>query len=150
MDHSILALTSCEVALFPHDAITAVTEQYPHLTRLLWLLTLLDSAIQRQWIFCLGRLSAEARAAHLFCELGVRLAVAGVGEINNYRLPLTQQDLADALGLSSVHANRVIQSLRKKGLLTWQMNKITLPDLAGARAFGEFDLRYLHLVKEPR
>jgi CRP-like cAMP-binding protein len=150
MDHSIVALTPCEVAIYPHEAIRAVTEQFPHLTRLLWLLTLLDSALQREWIFCLGRLSAEARAAHLFCELGIRLDVAGLGSANDYRLPLTQQDLADALGLSSVHANRVIQSLRKKRLLTWQMNRVTLPDPAALREMGEFDAHYLHLHKEPR
>lgn len=150
MDHSIVALTPCEVAIYSHETIKLITEKYPHLTRLLWLLTLLDSALQRQWIFCIGRLSAEARAAHLFCELGVRLAIAGVGFENDYRLPLTQQDLADALGLSSVHSNRVIQSLRKKGLLTWQMNRVTLPNLAAAKSLGEFDERYLHLLKEPR
>lgn len=150
MDHSVLALTGCQVAIYPHDAITRFTEEFPHLTRLLWLLTLLDSAIQREWIICLGRLSAEARAAHLFCELGVRLAAVGLGEADNYRLPLTQQDLADMLGLSSVHANRVVQSLRKKGLLSWQSNKVTLPNLAAAKALGEFDERYLHLVRESR
>jgi CRP-like cAMP-binding protein len=74
----------------------------------------------------------------------------GLGEADNYRLPLTQQDLADMLGLSSVHANRVVQSLRKKSLLSWQANKVTLPNLAAAKALGEFDERYLHLVREPR
>jgi CRP-like cAMP-binding protein len=150
MDHSVLALTPCTLAAYPHENISAITEQYPHLTRLLWLLTLLDGALQRQWIICLGRLSGEARAAHLFCELGVRLAAIGLGAQDRYALPLTQQDLADALGLSLVHANRVVQSLRKQNLLIWQGNEVILPDLDGARTLGEFDERYLHMLKEPR
>lgn len=150
MDHSVLALTDCKVALLPHPVLKELTENYPHLTRLLWLLTLLDSALHREWIMCLGRLSAAARAAHLFCELGMRLAAVGLGRPDNYRLPLTQQNLADALGVSSVHANRVIQTLRSEGLLVWQSEQVTLPDLQRLRALGEFDERYLHLVKEPR
>jgi CRP-like cAMP-binding protein len=150
MDHSVLALTDCKIALFPHPVLKGLTENYPHLTRVLWLLTLLDSALHREWIMCLGRLSAAARAAHLFCELGMRLAAVGLGRPDSYRLPLTQQDLADALGVSSVHANRVIQSLRSEGLLVWQSEQVTLPDLQRIRALGEFDERYLHLVKEPR
>lgn len=150
MDHSVLALTDCTVALFPHAALTEMTESHPHLTRLLWLLTLLDSALHREWIMCLGRLSAAAQAAHLLCELGMRLSAVGQGRPDSYDLPLTQQDMADALGISSVHANRVIQALRGEGLLTWQADKVTLPDLPRIKALGEFDERYLHLVREPR
>jgi CRP-like cAMP-binding protein len=69
IDHSVLALSDCTMALFPHSALKNLTETYPHLTRLLWLLTLLDSALHREWIMCLSHLSAAARAAHLFCEL---------------------------------------------------------------------------------
>jgi CRP-like cAMP-binding protein len=150
MDHSVLALTDCTVALFPHSALKDMTETYPHLTRLLWLLTLLDSALHREWIMCLGRLSAAARAAHLFCELGMRLAAVNLGKPDDYRLPLTQQDLADALGVSSVHANRVVQTLRSEGLLVWHSDRVSLPNLGALRALGEFDERYLHLVREPR
>ena len=150
MDHSVVALSACQIAIYPHDAIERITEQFPHLTRLLWLLTLLDGALQRQWIICLGRLSGEARAAHLFCELGLRLAAIGIGAPDLYDLPITQQDLADALGLSSVHVNRVVQSLRKQGLLIWNGSQLSLPDLGGVRTLAEFDERYLHRVKEPR
>lgn len=150
MDHSVLALSPCQVALYPHEAVEAMTETYPHLTRLLWLLTLLDSALHREWIMCLGRLSATARAAHLFCELGMRLASVGLGLPDRYHLPLTQQHLADALGVSTVHANRVVQTLRADGLLIWQSDQVTLPDIERLRALGEFSERYLHLVKERR
>ena len=150
MDHSVLALGPCVLAIYPHEEVQRITEQFPHLTRLLWLLTLLDGALQRQWIICLGRLSAEARAAHLFCELGLRLAAVGQGAPNHYDLPMTQQDLADVLGLSSVHANRVVQSLRKKNLLVWQGSQLSMPDIDRARALAEFDERYLHRVREPR
>src|SRR4051812_44272094 len=85
MDHSVVALTACSVALYPHPVIKTLTETYPHLTRLLWLLTLLDSAMHREWIIGLGRLSATARAAHLLCELGIRMDVAGLGACDDYR-----------------------------------------------------------------
>jgi CRP-like cAMP-binding protein len=150
MDHSVVALTDCTIALFPHPVLKELTENHPHLTRLLWLLTLLDSALHREWIMCLGRLSAAARAAHLFCELGTRLSAIGQGRPDRFHLPLTQQDLADALGISSVHANRVVQTLRADGLLVWQSEQVTLPDLERIRTLGEFDERYLHLVREPR
>lgn len=150
MDHSVLALTDCEVAFFPHSELEKLTANYPHLTRMLWLMTLLDSAIHREWITGLGRLSAEARHAHLMCELGVRLEAVGHGKKDNFHLPVTQSDLADALGVSSVHENRVIQSLRAKGLLAWHNGQVTLPDLKAIYALAEFDDRYLHLVKEPR
>lgn len=150
MEHSVVALTDCTVALFPHPVLKDLTENHPHVTRLLWLLTLLDSALHREWIMCLGRLSAAARAAHLFCELGTRLSAVGQGRPDRFHLPLTQQDLADALGISSVHANRVVQTLRADGLLVWQSEQVTLPDLERIRTLGEFDERYLHLVREPR
>ena len=150
MDHSVVALTACSVALYPHPVIKRLTETYPHLTRLLWLLTLLDSAMHREWIIGLGRLSAAERAAHLFCELGIRMATVGLGAPDNYRFPVTQQDLADALGLSSVHANRVVQTLRGEGLLNWQGDRVILPDVERLRALAEFDDRYLHLVREAR
>lgn len=150
MDHSVLALTDCSIALYPHPVITRMTETYPHLTRLLWLLTLLDSALHREWIIGLGRLSATARAGHLFCELGLRLAGVGLGAPDNFVFPVTQQDLADALGLSTVHANRVVQGLRAQNLLEWQGDRVILPDLKRLMALAEFDDRYLHLVKEAR
>ena len=150
MDHSVLALTDCEVAFFPHSELEKLTTAYPHLTRMLWLLTLLDSAIHREWITALGRLSAEARHAHLMCELGIRLEAVGHGTRDKFDLPITQTDLADAMGISAVHENRVVQSLRAKGLLIWQGGMVTLPDLEAIYQLAEFDVRYLHLVKEHR
>lgn len=150
MDHAVVALTPVTIAQVPHAAIERLTERFPHLTRLLWLMTLLDGAVHREWLVGLGRLSALARAAHLFCELGLRLEAVGVGSAREFEFPVTQSDLADAMGLSAVHMNRVIQELRARGLLAWQGAGVVLPDLEGLRALAEFDPRYLHLTREPR
>ena len=117
MDHSVGALTRCRVALVPHEFLQGVTERLPHLTRLLWLDTLVDAATHREWIVGMGRRSALEQLAHLICELYVRLEVLGQVDGATFDLPLTQTDLGDALGLSLVHINRTVRELREAGLL---------------------------------
>jgi len=150
MDHSVGALSDCRIITFPHPALTAITERFPHLTRLLWLMTLLDSAIHREWIVAMGRRSAPGQLAHLVCELYVRLGVVGLVENDSFKLPLTQMELADALGISAVHVNRVLQELRGESLLTWQNQVIRILDWPRLQERAEFDPRYLHLQSEPR
>ncbi|HEV7293389.1 MAG TPA: Crp/Fnr family transcriptional regulator [Devosia sp.] len=150
MDHSLAALTHARVYTYPHENLAGLTENYPHLTRLLWLHTLLDAAIQREWIVGLGRLSAASRTAHLVCEIFVRLQTNGLAAGSKISLPMTQATLADALGLSTVHVNRVIQELRQRNLVSWEGTQIEVLDWDGLRRTGEFDDRYLHLVREPR
>ena len=150
MDHAVVAITAITITEVGHEDLERVTERFPHLTRLLWLMTLLDSAVHREWLVGMGRLSALARAAHIFCEMGVRLEAVGLGRASDYEFPITQTDLADAMGLSAVHVNRVVQDLRSRGLLVWQANHVQLPDPQQLRNLAEFDPRYLHLVKEPR
>lgn len=150
MDHSVAALSTCTVAYFEHSDLEAITRQFPHLTRLLWLSTLLDTAIHREWIVGLGRLSAFARLAHLICELYVRLKVIGEADDNGFVLPITQVELADALGISSVHVNRVLQEMRDRQLVVWKGARIDIVDWRKLSEAAEFDPRYLHLEREPR
>jgi CRP-like cAMP-binding protein len=150
LDHAVVAITDITITEVVHSDIEKITERFPHLTRLLWLLTLLDSAVHREWLVGLGRLSATARAAHLFREMGIRLEAVELGTASEYEFPITQSDLADAMGLSAVHVNRVVQELRSRGLLVWQGSRVNLPDLAGIDDLAEFDSRYLHLTREPR
>jgi CRP-like cAMP-binding protein len=150
MDHSVGALSDCRIVAFPHQALTTITERFPHLTRLLWLMTLLDSAIHREWIVAMGRRSAPGQMAHLVCELYVRLGVVGLVNNDSFTLPLTQMELADALGISAVHVNRVLQELRGENLLTWQNQVIHVVDWPRLQERAEFDPRYLHLNSEPR
>lgn len=96
-----------------HGKLRTITEQAPHLTRLLWLDTLVDGAIHREWIVAMGRRSKTSHLAHLICELFVRLQVVNRTSGMSFNLPLSQAEMADVLGLSVVHMNRVIGSLKK-------------------------------------
>jgi CRP-like cAMP-binding protein len=150
MDHSIVALSPCKIALVPHENLRAITEKQPHLTRLLWLSTVLDGAIHRQWLVTMGRQAAKGAAAHLFVELFERLACVGETDGNSFRLPITQMELGDVLGLSAVHVNRTIQELRSDGLITWRGDVVTIENPDGLRQAAEFEPAYLNLVREPR
>lgn len=150
MDHSVLAIGPCEVAFVPHEAVRAVTEANFHLGRMFWLSTIIDAAIQRTWITCLGRRSAEQHMAHLICELYRRLEAAGVASGDSFVFPLTQAQLGDVLGLSIVHVNRKLQELRAGGLVEWRNGRVTIHDFDRLAAAAEFDPTYLSLRCEPR
>jgi CRP-like cAMP-binding protein len=150
MDHSVGALSTCRVVTFAHSDLADLTEKHPHLTRVLWLMTLLDGAIMRQWLVGMGRRSATQRLAHLVCELHRRLEVVGLSQPHSIDVPLTQAQLGDVLGMSTVHANRVLQDLRGRGLLRWEGSTITVPDWERLEELADFNSRYLHLSREPR
>lgn len=145
MDHAVGALSDCVVWQVPHPDIRRLTEEHPHLTRLLWLTTLIDGAIFRQWIVGMGRRSALERMAHLICELHARLDTVGLTEAHSFEFPITQIELADATGLSAVHVNRVLQQLRADRLITWQGQVVTILDPEALVQLAEFDPAYLHL-----
>ena len=150
MDHSVGALSACSIVTYPHAGLRHITSSFPHLTRLLWLSTLIDGAIHREWLVAMGRRSALQQLAHLVCELHVRLEVAGLVRDGQFHLPITQSELGDALGLSVVHVNRLLQNLRSAGLIAWRGQTVGSPDWAALSALAEFDPRYLHLELEPR
>lgn len=150
LDHNIMTLTPCKVVQVPHARLQAITEQHPHLTRMLWFMTNLDAAIHREWEVSLGRRSALERTAHLFCELQVRLSIVGLAGEREYALPITQTDLAECLGLTSVHVNRVLKELRERGLLEFRGGKVMIRDFAELKRVGEFDPAYLYLELRPR
>ena len=150
MDHGVVALTDCTVCTFPHDALTVITENHPHLTRLLWFSTLIDAAIHRRWIVAMGRQSAAAQLAHLLCELHVRLELVGLVDDKSFELPLNQSELGDVLGLSLVHVNRVVQGLKRAKLVAWTGKTITILDPEELCALAEFNPVYLHLEHERR
>lgn len=143
MDHSICALTPCKIALAPHQRMTETMEQFPELERALWRDTLIDAALAREWLVGLGRRSAYGRIAHLLSEVTERLDTAGLGEGGVIELPLTQQELADSLGLSLVHVNRVLQRLRASGLISLGRGALQIVDRDGLKAAGGFDASYL-------
>lgn len=149
MDHSVRALTPCQIAVIPHERLDRITEQFPHLTRQLWLHTLVDAAIMRQWMLGLGRRSALENTAHLFCELFYRLRAVGLAKGRSFLLPVTQIELSEALGISPVHANRTLQELRAQGLVRLRGQQAEILDLERLEALAEFDPDYLHLAQGP-
>jgi CRP-like cAMP-binding protein len=145
MDHTVTALSPCEVAFVPHAAIEGLLDARPRVMRALWRTSLVDYAIAREWMLGMGRRTAKARIAHLFCEVYVRMRAAGLTEKNRCRFPVTQTHLSDALGLSVVHTNRVLQELRGEGLITFRGGELLVLNWPGLQAAGEFDGGYLHL-----
>jgi CRP-like cAMP-binding protein len=149
LDHSVEALTPCRVATVQHADLEKITENFPHLARMLWLSTVIDGAIHRAWLAALGR-PAIARIAHLLCELFLRLEVVGETRESEFNLPLTQVELGEILGLSSIHVNRIIQDLRKAGALAWQDQVVRISDWGVLRQIADFDPTYLSLEKQKR
>lgn len=150
LDHSVMALTRCRIALAPHDRLTTITAEHPHLARLWWFTTNMDAAIHREWVLSLGRRSALSRTAHLFCELRVRLGTVGLADETGYDLQLTQTDLAECLGLTPVHVNRTLKELRERGLVEFRGGRVVIHDRAGLERVAEFDPAYLYLERRPR
>jgi CRP-like cAMP-binding protein len=150
MDHSVLALTDCQVVHVPHARLREITATQPHLTRLLWTLTVIDAAIFRQWLVASGHLPAVAQIAHFFCELWTRLSAVGRAAEYSFDLPISQADLGDAMGRSAVHVNRCLMTLRREHLLDWTGGRATILDWDGLRARAEFDPAYLSLDPRPR
>jgi CRP-like cAMP-binding protein len=150
LDHNVMTLTPCRAAIVPHERLRTITEQFPHLTRIYWFGTNLDAAIHREWEVSLGRRTALAKVAHLFCELYVRLGIVGLTEGTSYELKLTQTDLAESLGLTSVHVNRTLRELREQGLVEFRGSRVEISDLPRLERVAEFSPDYLYLEKRPR
>lgn len=150
MDHSVVALTQCEAVFVPHGELLNISEQSPHLTRLFWLSTVIDGAIQRAWIASMGRRSPKAHVSHLLCEMYLRLSVAGLVDNDEFDFPINQPDLADMLGLSLVHINRTLKELRQENLFTWEGGRVSMRNYKRLAEVADFDPVYLNLIREPR
>lgn len=150
LDHDVISITPCKIALVPHNRLREITEQHPHLTRLFWLMTNIDASIQREWTLSLGQRTAISRMAQLFCELNVRLAIGGLVQGNSFDFPLTQVELGQCLGLTSVHVNHTLQELRRRGVVELQGGRLTILDPVALRKVAEFDDTYLYVEKRPR
>lgn len=144
LDHDVATLGLCTVAVFEHRALASLLRHHPHLTRWLWFSTLLDAAVHREWIFRLGRLGAEGRVAHFFCEMNARLEMVDLAADGRFTLPATQADLAEACGITGVHANRVLRLMRERGLATFRSGEVRILDQKRLAALAEFDPIYLY------
>ncbi|RWO81050.1 Crp/Fnr family transcriptional regulator [Mesorhizobium sp.] len=144
MDCSFTPLMPSRVGFMRHDALRAICDQHPSIMRVFWRSTVIDAAIYREWVTNVGRRDAYTRMAHILCELIVRLRAVGRIEDHVARLPITQAALGDALGLSTVHVNRVLQDLRRDGLISTVGSRFHATDWAGLIRAGDFDPTYLH------
>ena len=145
LDNSLAAVTPCTVGFIQHEDLRRVCERYPRITAALWRETLVDASIFREWVLNVGRRDAFSRMAHLLCELRVKLKAVGLAEDDTFDLPFTQVELADAIGTSNVHVNRVLQELRAKDLIRSKGTQVTIPDWEKLKEVAGFDPLYLHL-----
>jgi CRP-like cAMP-binding protein len=144
-DHGLVAVCPSRVGYIPYEALRSLMAHEPSIAALLVKRISIDGAICREWIVNIGRRHALSRMAHLFCEFFVRQRALGIASDNVMSLPLTQVELGDATGLSAVHVNRVMQELRRRGLISSRGNHHRVTDWRGLMSIGDFRADYLHL-----
>ena len=145
MDHNISLLGNARVAAIPKDTMLDLLRDRPAVAQALLWATLVDEAVLREWLVNLGQRDAYARIAHLFCEMWLRLGQVGLVTNQRYALPLTQEQLGDALGLTPIHVNRMLQKMRADGLITLADRHLTIHDIDRLKQVAGFDSNYLHL-----
>src|SRR5215203_4317236 len=148
LDTSLATLTRCKVGFIQHEALQDLCDRCPRIAKALWRETLIDAAIFREWTVNVGRREAYARIAHILCELMVRLQAVGLTQDHTVQIPITQNEFADATGLSNVHVNRVLQALRSDGLILLKGDTLQIPDWDKLKQAGDFDATYLHLQRK--
>jgi CRP-like cAMP-binding protein len=143
-DHNVQMLTRGLVAEVPSSAIEALALNNHDVGRAILVSTLVEASIFREWALNIGRRDARSRVAHLLCEFAYRLTTLGLKPTGTYELPMTQEQLADATGLTSVHVNRVLQALQRDGLLDRDRRMVRFPSWERMRDVADFNPRYLH------
>ncbi len=145
MDHSVGALTRATLAVIPHKRLQSLLDQHPRTARALWQEMVVDGAITREWVANTGRRSGYQRLAHLLCEVGLRLQAVRRGSNGSFEWPVTQAEIADAIGMSGVHVCRMFQQLRRERLIATDGSEIRVLDWPDLMRAGEFSLDYLFL-----
>src|SRR5215217_2913238 len=150
MDHSIATMTAASVVAIPAQTMIDLTDRHPQIAQALWWNTLVDEAITREWVVNVGQRKALERVAHLICEMFVRIRAVGLSDGLSFDFPVTQTDLADTVGLTLVHTNRMLQELRAEGLIAWTRHRLAILDFDRLAALSMFNPQYLHLEHEGR
>jgi CRP-like cAMP-binding protein len=148
MDHCIGTITSANIAEIPAQTMIDITDQHPRIARALWWSTLVDEAITREWVVNVGQRQGFERVGHLICEMFVRLRAVGLTDGLSFDFPITQTELGDTTGLTTVHTNRMLQELRTEGLISLKERKVTILDLDRLVDLSMFNPNYLHLERE--
>lgn len=150
MDHDIVAVSETTCLLIPMKTIEDLLTEYSTLTRALWWSTMTDSAVLRARIIDHGSRDAHERLAHLFYELLIRYRIIGRAADNSFPFPASQEELADASGITAVHANRILQQLRAEGLIELKNKIMTVTDPGRLKQAARFESNYLHLDRSER
>lgn len=145
LDHDVASLTAATIAIIPHKALDDINATMPELTRKLWFSTLLDAAMHRAWLFRLGRLDAVGRVAHFLSETNARLVPVGLSDGKRFALGLTQADISEICGITSVHTNRVLRQLREERLCIFRSSLVEILDVEGLARRGQFNPAYLYI-----
>lgn len=144
-DHNLEMLSPGSAAFIPVEAIRELTLSRPLIGQAMWYETLVDAAIFREWTLNVGRRDARSRMSHMLCEFALRLEVAGLGAPTDYELPMTQEELADALALTPIHVSRTLRALAEEGLVQRTNRSVKILDWHLLAKVGDFDPGYLHL-----
>lgn len=145
LDISIGTFSACKVGFIQHAALRHLCERHTRVAAALWRETLVYASVFREWMTNIGQRDALSRAAHLMCEYVVRMRAMGLVEDHSCQIPMTQDDLGDAMGISTVHVNRVLQELRRLGLIKLGSGNLTVLDWERLKVVGDFEPGYLHL-----
>jgi CRP-like cAMP-binding protein len=148
LDNSLGTITPCSVGFITHEALDKLCERHYRIAKAFWRENLIEGAIFREWMTSIGQREAYPRIAHLLCEMLVRLRAVGL--VNGYSCnwPITQAEIGDALGITTVHVNRVLQEMRANSLIELKGNRLNIPDWDRLKEAGDFEPAYLHLKPE--
>ena len=147
-DHNVQTLTRAEVATISRVALRELARSRASVGHAIFVNTLVEASIFREWILNIGRRDARSRLAHFLCEFAIRLDMQGVVNASGYELPMSQEQLGDALGLTAVHVNRTIKSLEADGFISRNRRRISFPRWEALRELADFSSRYLHLTQQ--
>jgi CRP-like cAMP-binding protein len=146
LDHDLITLTQCRLGFIPHAALKILVRERPNVAEVFWRDTLIDSAMFREWIVNVGQRPAASRLAHIVVELRERLKVIGRSQADRVEMPLTQEQIGEAMGITPIHANRIIKQLREDGVLEFHRGYVTVLNENKLEELAQFDDRYLHLA----
>jgi CRP-like cAMP-binding protein len=144
MDHDLIAVAPSTLGFISHASLRALTRANPNIAEVLWRDTLIDAAIFREWLVNVGQRPAASRLAHTVVELRRRLAITGSATGDTFDMPLTQEQIGEALGITPVHANRIIRQLRDDNIVDISRGRVTVLDETNLAELAQFDDRYLH------
>ena len=147
-DHNVQMLTDGVIALIPIEPLRILAFRRPSIGMAMWYETLVEGSIFREWVLNIGRRDARTRIAHLLCEFAMRMEVADIGRQENYELPITQEQLADAVSLTPVHVNRTLMKLEQEGLITRTKRMIRIVEWEAMVKVADFQPRYLHFERQ--